>query len=794
MFFDVIMWNNALPLDDGEDVVAIQTWNPEDARRSETTMADFERWRARMSTLRDVGAFRTTRKDVTFPDGNVDEISVAEMSAAGFRTARVAPLLGRTYSAEESSTNSAPVVVIGHDEWQSRFAGRSDVIGDSIRIGDALHTIVGVMPAAFGFPVNHQYWVPLTAAADELLPAPPAGAVFARLDDGESIESAQAQLSAVGLIPSADAQARAEPLRLTIVRYANNFVSDTDPQEISRRNWNARLVMIFVCLLLIPPCANIAMLVYARSVMRQEEIAIRTALGASRMRIVAQLFIEMLVLTTIAAVLALTVISALSFYYERLMLRGLERLPFWISFDLSLNAVLFAATLATACALATGLLPAMQATRNFARPGLSALDPRNRLRLGALWTTLAVAQIAFSFAALPTAVEMAWGTLRPHALGPGFEAGSYLTARISLDLDEDASQSSEDVAERFATAQRTMISALERETVVESRVTETSLLPGQGGQGAWQRLGFEEDAVPEGSIQLQSTVTIGAPLGRRTHIDDAWFDTLDTLLLSGRTFESNEYGSDTLAVVVNETFSDAYFPDENPLGRRFRYLPSAQLQGAGAPVDEAWYEIVGVTADRPAYAEGPTIFHPTPASRPSRNYLLFRTGPDAAALRARLSSIAESADPQLRVSEVRSLAELYYDQAIGNYLGSAALIIASIAVLLLSAAGLYSLMSFTVNQRQREIGIRLALGAKPQRLLAGIFRRALRQTGLGALIGLLVAALINEKIPARTLGGWDLPGVLPAAALLMIAIGIIAAWGPARRTLSVSPSRSLKQD
>ena len=162
-------------------------------------------------------------------------------------------------------------------------------------------------------------------------------------------------------------------------------------------------------------------------------------------------------------------------------------------------------------------------------------------------------------------------------------------------------------------------------------------------------------------------------------------------------------------------------------------------------------------------------------------------------LRAQLPAIAESVDPALEAVRIETLAELYTDQAIGNYIGGFSLIVGSLAVLMLSAAGLYALMSFTVNQRKREIGIRLALGARPHGLLAGIFKTALRQTMIGASLGIVIAVLIEYYIPSRRLGGWDMPGIVPGAVAVMLLVGVIAAWGPARRTLAVSPSDTLKQ-
>ena len=211
------------------------------------------------------------------------------------------------------------------------------------------------------------------------------------------------------------------------------------------------------------------------------------------------------------------------------------------------------------------------------------------------------------------------------------------------------------------------------------------------------------------------------------------------------------------------------------------------------PEAEPWYEIVGVAADLRASAALPAIFHASALAHMQSVSLSLRLGPDRETMADRLREITASVDPRLRVGRVRFLDEIYDEQAVGNYMGASALIAATVSVLLLSAAGIYAFMSFTVNQRRREIGIRSALGAQPRRLLAGIFGRALGQVGIGAAGGVVVALLLDYYLPVRDLGGWKVPGVLPAAAGLMILIGVLAVVGPALRGLRIDPIEELKE-
>jgi putative ABC transport system permease protein len=791
MYFDVVVWSDSVPLEDGERVIAIQIWDPEESRRGETAVDDFERWRSQLKSIEDMGAFRTVEHEFVHADGRTESVSVAEISAAGFRVARVAPVLGRPLLADDERSGAEPVIVIGYDEWQSRFEGEADVLGRAVRLDGQLYTIVGVMPAGFGFPINHRFWIPLHAKSGELLPAPPAGAVYGRLSRGATLETARAELSAVGLLHADAETGRSEPPRPTIVPYAANFVSDTSPDDLVARAWSARLIMLFVSLLLIPPCANIALLVYARTVSRQEEIALRKALGASRARIVLQLFIEMLVLSTLAVCLALIAVRFIAAFFEQFMLRALERLPFWISFELSPNTLLFAAALAVFSALIIGLLPALKATASYRNPGLSALDRRHSLRLGPIFTLLVVAQVAFSFAGLPSAVELAWGVLRSAVLGPGFAADDYLTAQLSLDDQGPLRLSENDRAaalSRFREDLDALVRRLEDDPRVASRVTTGTAVP---GEGRWMRFrieGLEELSPPPDAAGLQ----IGVPLVRQIGVDDRYFDVFGISVLTGRAFATGESSETSRAVLINATFAHDVFGRANPLGNRISYVRPPAERTANPEADETWYEIVGVVADRPAHPYGGSVFHAWGAGPVYPASIGFRAGPDASGLREELGRMAAAIDPGLNVERIQTLEELYDSQDFGNYIGGFALIAGSLSVLLLAAAGTYALMTFTVNQRRREIAIRMALGAQPRRLLGAVFRRALRPVSVGAALGLAVALLVQRAIPVQRLGGLDVPGVLPSAIVLLLMIGAIAAIGPARRALTADPTDALR--
>ena len=788
LYFNVF-WSTALPIEEGDRVVAIQIWDPSAHRRGETSLDDFDRWRDSMESLEEVGAFRTVERNLIVDGRAGERVAVAEMSAAGFRVARAAPLIGRNIVADDERPGAPPVVVIGYDEWQRRFDGDPNVLGRSLRLDDSFHTIVGVMPAAFGFPLNHRLWIPLRADAEGRLSAPPIGSVFARLAPGFELENAQAELTTMDLLPDSTRAQDAPPPRLLVLPYAQNFIDDIEPDQYGGRASTARMVILLMSLLLVPPGLNIAVLVYARTTTRQEEIAVRTALGASRRRIVVQLFVEMLVLSAVAAIVALAGVWLLARYVEGLLVQQLVDLPFWIDVGISPAAILLAAVLALMAALLMGLMPALRATRQFARPGLGGLTSRNRTRLGAFWTALIVAQVGFSFAMLPVATETAWGTLRAHLLGPGFPSDEYLSAQLSLDTDGPVQRAEDPAAQAiaFARAQEELLNRFRTAPGVMAGPTLVSAVPG---------------AAPLAGVELETISALsteGEPIQANwwnfvtgtMHVDAAFFETFAARPLSGRGFTGDEFSAPSRSIVVSQRFVENTLQGASPLGQRLRY---ARPRGSAEDVsiEEPWYEIVGVVPDIPAHPYSGTVYHPLALSSVRAASVVMRLAPGTPAFGNRLAEMAAATTPPLRVSEVRMLDELYSAQAFGNYVGGFALVAGTLSVLLLAAAGTYALMSFTVNDRRREIGVRVALGATKARLLRAVLKRALRQILAGAAVGVALALFIENELPAGEHGGIDIPGVLPIGASFMVLVALLATLGPARRALRLDPNEALR--
>jgi putative ABC transport system permease protein len=792
VFLDEFMGRTAPPLDEGDRIVALQSWDAEAHRRREVSRLDLERWGKTMTSVEDVGGFETIERRLIIDGRPAEWVRVAEIAASGFRLARVPPLLGRWITEADERVAAAPVVVIGYDVWQSRFASDRTVIGQTMRLGEIVHTVIGVMPEGFAFPVNHRYWIPLRSDPVGSLKPAPSGVVFARLARGVSLDSAQAELTTIGLLPppieattlasrgSAAQTTTGDGRRPRVVPYTFAFTDDVERGELA---WQQRIILLLVALLLVPPCLNIAILIYARTVTRQEEFAARFALGASRSRIVVQLCVEVLVLSSAAGAMALVLTRPILTQIGEIIRRFPDlggSLPFWVDFNFSWRAALFVAGLSVVAALIAGLIPALQATGRVLPVALRSLNSRTRIPLGATWTALIVAQVGLAVALLPSTVELAWGSLRPSILGPGFAARGFLTARLLVDSSFDSRSPA--AGEQPVAQDRLQIDVLRQiETELgASSVTFASALPG-GEPSTFVEIAALNDDEAAGGERVRRYI-------RANQVDRNFFAVFDVAAVAGRTFDGRDFSTAGTAI-VDQTFVRQVFGDDNPIGRRVRPVPAAGTEPG------PWFEIVGIVPDRPANTSQGRMYVPalSGARGPASSIqLAVRAGPDPAAMSRRLQEIATNRDPSLRLEDVRRLDEVYGETQMSSNLMSYALAIVTMSVLALSAAGLYALMSFTVTLRRREIGIRTALGARPGRLLASIFARALWQIGAGVIVGVTVALVLHRMLNIEVEGGWHIPGILPAAAIFILMIGLLSAAGPARRATRVDPTEALR--
>ncbi len=352
--------------------------------------------------------------------------------------------------------------------------------------------------------------------------------------------------------------------------YTFAFTDDVERGELA---WQQRIILLLVSLLLVPPCLNIAILIYARTVTRQEEFATRFALGASRARIVVQLCVEVLVLSSVAGAMALALTRPILTHIWEIISRFPElggSLPFWVTFDFSWRAALFVAGLTVLAALIAGLVPALQATGRVLPTVLRSLSNRTGIPLGATWTALIVAQVGLALAALPSTIELAWGHLRPAVLGPGFAAREFLTARLSVNSQSVPTVEADRHA--FASRVRSLQAGVFRQIEAEfgvSAVTFAAALPG---------------AEPLTLVEMEEGAS-GAPRVRRyvrtNKVDRAFFEVFDAPALAGRTFQRGDFGGPATAI-VDQTFVRQVVGDDNTSAAGSgRFLPQGRRPALG---------------------------------------------------------------------------------------------------------------------------------------------------------------------------------------------------------------------
>jgi putative ABC transport system permease protein len=789
----VALNSSKLPLDQGDRIVAIGNRDiGRDIDVKATHLHSLGVWRDALQTITDLSAYRLAQRNVIPPDRSPVSMAVAEMTASAFRLARVAPIRGRYFTAEDEREGAPDVAVIGADVWQRLFDGRADVVGSIVQLGASRYTVIGVMPPGFAFPINNEIWTPLRLNATGYQPgeSPPIN-IVGRLAEDASLDDARRELVTVApriaeLLPS-----RGDSIRPVVMPYARAFlnfaIGGVGPGSLAQRG------QIIVFLLLMVITTNVAVLVYARTASRAGEIAVRTALGASRGRIVTQLFVEALVLSGVASIVGLAIAFVAGRRVSAMMhLAFGQVLPYWIRLEVTPAVALYVGGAAVLAAMVIGAIPALKATRHRVANSLKDLSGNASMRLGGTWTTLLVAQVAMSVAVLP----IAQGGTRAFLALAVLDMASPLTSKTViatplLDDDADAASRNADVRRMRRERYATRVGELEQrlETDAGADVVLMSSAPDDPSD-----MRIELDRDPQSADTLWSY----GPSVKLARVEADYFAAFDIRLLAGRMFDTADAAAGGTAVIVNRAFVKRFFDGGNALGRRVRPFPkTGTVNGVSQESSEPWWEIVGVVEDF-LTIPGRTL--------QSGMYLPFRiteTFPVTLAVRApalepsitaeRVRRIALAVDPTLRLGPIRSVEDRIEAGIKAERLGILGIVIVTVSVVLLSTAGMYALMSFTVNRRRREIGIRSALGAGSGRVIAGILSRAMWQLGAGVAIGVVAAPIV-----ANVAGNTSTPKELIVNGLalisVMIVVGILATIGPARRALRVHPTEALRAE
>jgi predicted permease len=731
-------------------------------------------------------------------------VQIAAITASGFRVAATPPLLGRALVPADERAGAPPVVVLGHEVWRTRFAGDAAIVGQTVQLGDAHATVVGVMPDGFAFPVAHEAWTPFRPhVLDDAPRRGPGITMFGRLAPGATLDEAQTELAALGRRAARELPDTHEHLRPQVMPYAQMSAMTLGEDGVL-----LALTQLFALMLVVLVCGNVALLLFARAATRESEILVRSALGASRRRIVAQLFAEALVLGGVAAAVGLaTAHLVLRQWGLPFLEANLGRIPFWYDLRLSPATVLYACALTVLGAAIAGVLPGIKVTRGIGsrlRAGTSGGG--GGLRFGGVWTAVIVAQVAVTVAFPGIALVQVGEVQRIRSYDVGFADDEYLAMQLSLDA-APAAGTGVDVDPATAAAHRarlgTLVEALRQRLEAEPGVrgvTFADQLPRTNHD--WKRVALDDSAdvvaaaVPVGQRRLRST-KVG-------FVDPAYFAVLGAPMLAGRGFQDADFAPGAQVAIVDQGFVDQVLLGRNPIGRRVR-IASYTTPSTGPEVDSLpWLQIVGVVKDLGMNAAAETgraagLYRPGVPGSGFPPHLLIHAQGDPMALVPRVRAIAGTVDPTLRLSEIQRVDRVADDLLLVLGLFLRATLVMTAVALLLSLAGIYAVLSFTVARRTREIGVRVALGASRQRVLTAVFRRPLTQVGLGVAAGAtLIAfgalALARTTQFRDTMSGLS-PGqfaLLVAYAAFMLGVCLLACVVPTRRALRVEPTVAMR--
>jgi len=721
---------------------------------------------AQQSTIQDLAGLYTGTINLSGIDRPIRYEGVF-MTPNGFESLQVQPILGRSFTEEEGLPGAPLSIILGHHVWENTFGMDTGVLGRTLRVNGEEATVVGVMPEGFRFPDVQDVWVPFRVNPFEFPPGEGQDLqVYGRLAAGVTLEQAVTEFSGLA---ERYARVRSETNEQLSIRIKKFSETPTDMKLVFLT------LLATVILVLLVACTNVANLLLARASARTKELAVSIALGASRARIMSKLMAEATVLVGLGALLGV--------FLGWLGLRMTFAMavtsppPFWFIFKIDGPVLLFVVAASGLAAFVAGLVPGWRVT---GAKVSSILKDEGRgsssLRVGRLSRFLVISELAFSVALLVSAGLLVKGMVRMRNLDQGIFQEEVFTARVGL--FETGFPEPEAKKEFFIDLQERL-----RNRPEITFASLTSVLPGLrshrtqvGVQGAEY---LEDRDYPRVSF---------------AYVSPGFFETFGVSILAGRDFSLQDDLNSESVAIVNQSFASRLFSGEDPLGRQFR---------AGASESEdPWRTIVGVVLD--LYMEGlmgRNTFHPSgyyiPMTQADVSFASItvkgRGGPQALGRILQEEVAVLHADTPLYW--MRSMAtalreEVWYVDLFGGLFA----VFGGLA-LLLAAGGLYAVMATSVAQRTREVGVRMALGAKSGNVLGMILRQGTLQMVIGLLVGLVLAGLLSRGLQSMLFGvePWDISVFLVISAV-MLASGLTASLIPAHRATRVDPVEALRSE
>jgi putative ABC transport system permease protein len=740
---------------------------------SEMAPANYVDLIRRNRSFRELAAFRGLDANLTGID-DPERVNGYRVTPSYFHVLDARPALGRVFTDDDARYVDAPNVVILSDGlWHRRFGADPGVIGRVVRINDVPRTVVGVMPAGFVFPAGAELWTPLSLDG-----------AFGRERDGRFLTGVLARLAPGVSLARANGDVHGIMRQLQ-----REYPEDDGKWDMRVEDANAfygqhpRPFMLAelaaVALVLLIACANVANLLLARATTRAREIAVRVALGASRGRIVRQQLAESLLLAAAGGVLG-TLFAVWGIAAVRTMLPGelVSFNPGWTRIDVSGAVLAFTAVVSLATALVVGAVPALVASASDPQHALSsggrtASETRGRHRLRGF---LVMGEMALALTMLAGTIVTVRGFAALANQAPGYRADHALTMQLTAPLARYATEAD---AERMYDR---VLARLRAEPGVENAAFTTALPPEWNDHG--DRIFLEGEPRPSRGDPARSP--------RSRVVTPTYFAAMQIPLMSGRSFTEHDDSTSASVIVVSEAMARAYWPGQNPLGKRIGW----------AGDDTTMATVIGVVGDvhhNPNLGRSettPTYYAATAQAHPWRTMsLVVRTREDPAAMTHRITRAITSVAPSVAPGSVLTLEHLHETSLSPQRFTSEMMAAFAVVALVLAAVGLHGVMSYSVAQRTHDIGVRTALGAQPADILRDVLGPAMRLVVLGIVAGVLgaivmtrgLAHLLTQVTPNDPVSFGTAIGVLGTAALM-------GSFLPARRAMRVDPMVALRRD
>jgi predicted permease len=756
-----------LPFPHGERIVSVVSTQPsQNQQRMNLSYPDFLDLRAQTTTFERLEARSGGEGVLNETDVPAERFNLGRVTAGLFTLTSVSPVLGRTLTADDERPDAPLAIVIGESIWRTRYHEAKDVIGRAVRLDDKPGTIVGVMPKDFAFPNNEAMWVALRPEGRDrdqrdnryLL-------VIGMMKAGQSIASASRDVNA-----AAERLAAAYPDTNREIR--GNVLTFNERFNGGKARTVFQLMLAAVGLVLLVACANVANMMLGAALKRHREMAIRTALGASRWRIVRQLLVESVLLSAMGGVigLGLTVLGVHAFNLA--VTPENTGKPSWIIFEVDYRVLLYLAAVCVGTGIVFGLAPALRSARVDLNHTLKEGGRGGSGRSHWLSSTLVVLQFTLAVVLLAASGLMMRSFLAGQRVNPQVPSSHVLTARVLL-----PNARYPDKADRL----RFYEDALPTLAAMPG-VTHAALLTNAPGLGAG-RSRFELD----GHLIDKPT---DRPSATSVVVSSEYFPLMSVPIVRGRSFDAMDGQPGHEAAIVSRAFAAAYWPNDNPLGKRLRFN--------GDQKPDPWMTVVGVSGDLVQSSDradaDPVVF--TPYRQSDGGYMLVavRASGDAAALVNPLRTLMQSADRDIALSNVDRLDVALADRLWPYRVFGTLFLIFAMTALLMAAVGLYAVMSQATLRRTREIGIRMALGATPMRVLRTVMRRGVLQLAIGLALGLGAAFAATGAMRSLLVGVEPSdPLTFIVTAIVLLAVGLVACWLPANRAATIPPVQALAQ-